>query len=73
VTDVHIDIGHVEHGEDFAARRQHLVDISDAILEAAVAGRHERVVSDVHLVELDIMLGGVERELRFAHLGDGRG
>ena len=53
--DVHIDIADVEHREDPAAGRQHLADIGDAVLDASVARRDERVVGDVDLVEFDVV------------------
>ena len=45
--DVHVDIGGVEHREDLAAGRQHLADIGDAVFDAAVARRDQRVVGDI--------------------------
>ena len=70
--DVHVDIGRVEDGEDLAARRKNLAHIGDAVLDAAVARRHERVVGDIDAVELHIVLGGIERMLGLADLGDCR-
>ena len=63
--DVHVDVADVEHGEDLAARGQHLADIGDAVLDAAVARRDERVVGDVDLVEFGVVRGGVDRALGF--------
>ncbi len=54
--DIHVDIRHVQHGEDLASGRKHLADISDTILDTAGAG----VVRDVHLVEFDIVLRRLE-------------
>jgi hypothetical protein len=73
--DVHIHVGDVEHGEDAAARGQHLADVRDAVLDAPVARRDERIVGDIDLVKFrvvgrrvdraighaDAILGGVER------------
>ena len=67
--DVHVDIGDVEHGEDLAAGRQHLADIGDAVLDAAVARRDQRIVGDVDLVEFDVVRRGVERVLGLADPG----
>ncbi len=64
--DVHVDVSDVEHGEHPAARGQHLADIGDAVLDAPVARRDERIVGDVDLVELDVVRGRVERPLGFA-------
>jgi hypothetical protein len=35
---VHVDVGRVEHHENVAAGRQHLPDIGDAVLNAALRG-----------------------------------
>ena len=64
--DVHVNIFDVEHGEDLAARGQHLADVGDPVLDAAVSRGDERVVGDVDLVEFDIVRGGVERPRGFA-------
>ena len=61
--DVHVDVGDIEHREDFAARRQHFADVGDAVLDAAVLRRDKRIVGDVDLVELDVVGRGVERAL----------
>jgi hypothetical protein len=64
---VHVDIRGVEHGEDLAAGGQHFADIRDAVFDAALARRHERVVEDVDPVELDVMGGGVDGVFRPVH------
>ena len=63
--DVHVDIGGVEHGEDFAAGRQDLADIGDAILDAAVARRDQRVVGNLDAIEFYVVGCRVERMLEF--------
>ena len=47
--DVHVDIGGIEHREDLAAGRQHFADIGDAVFDAAIARRDQRVVGDLDL------------------------
>ena len=61
----------VQHGEHPAARREHLADIGDAVLNAPVAWRDERIVGDVDLVELDVVRSRVERPLDLADAGVG--
>ena len=69
--DVHVDIRHVEHGEDLAAGRQHFADIGDAVLDAAVARRDQRIVGDIDLIEFDVVGRGVERMFGLADAGVG--
>ena len=57
------DIRDVQHGEDLAARRQHLADVGDTILQPTVARRHQVVVLDVDDGEPDVMLGCFQRAL----------
>ena len=40
--DVHVDVRDIEHREDLAAGRQHLADMGDAVLDAAVARSDQR-------------------------------
>ena len=42
---------------------QHFADIGDAVLDAAVARRHQRVVVYLDRIELHVMGCGVERVL----------
>ena len=64
--DVHVDVGDVEHREDLAARGKHLADVGDAVLDAALSRRDERIVGDVDLIEFDIVGRGIERPLGLA-------
>ena len=47
--------------------RQHFADIGDAILDAPLARREQRIVGDLDAVELHVMGSGVERTLEFDH------
>ena len=70
--DVHVDIRDIQHGEDLAARRQHLADIGDAVLQPTVARCHQVVVLDVDHREPDVMLGCFQRALGLSNpLGGG--
>ena len=46
-----------------AAGRQHLADIGDAVLDAAVARRDQRVIGDLDAIEFDVVRRRVERML----------
>jgi hypothetical protein len=48
-----------------AASGQDLAHIGDAVLNAPLARRDQRIVGDLNAVELHIVGGGVERVLEF--------
>ena len=62
---VHVHIRGVEHHEHLAAGQQHFADIGDAILDAPLARRDQRIVGDLDVVEFHVMGSGVP-----AHAGD---
>ena len=62
---VHIDISDVEHGEDLAARREHLAGVGYAVLNPPIAGGDERIVGDIDRVELHVVRSRVKRVFGF--------
>ena len=65
--DVHVDVGEIEHREDFTASRKNLADIGNPILDAAVSRRAERVIGNVDFVQLNILLSRIEGALGYCH------
>ena len=51
----------VQHREDFASRWKHFADIRQPILNPAVARCHQVIVVDVHGVEPDVVLVGLQQ------------